>query len=111
MLFVDSTFNALQVHRNQQSSECHKLYKHHKKCYDAPNKYMGLIIDGMDKKKTLFPHFSRIPTSLKEENLIKFHLAGCLVFDGRMSPNIHNDANMTITIIHYVLTHCLDNLP
>ena len=57
MLFVDSIINALQEHRNQQSNEWKKLYKHRKKCYDAPHKYMGLIIDGMDQKKNTLATF------------------------------------------------------
>ena len=27
------------------------------------------------------------------------------------APNIHNDANITITIIHHVISHWSDNLP
>ena len=118
MLFVDSIINALQEHRNQQSNERQKLYKHRKKCYDAPHKYMGLIIDGMDQKKTLLPHFVRVPKNLKEENFIQFHLVGCMVFNGEMiprvyftAPNIHNDANLTISIIHHVITHWPGDLP
>ena len=53
MLFVDSIIKSLQEHRNQQSNERKKLYKHRKECYDASHKYMGLIIDRMDQKKTL----------------------------------------------------------
>jgi hypothetical protein len=41
-----------------------------------------------------------------------------MVFNGKMcprvyfiAPNIHNDANLTITIIHHVLTHLSRNLP
>jgi hypothetical protein len=41
-----------------------------------------------------------------------------MVFNGKMcssvyftTPNIHNDTNMTITIIHHVLTHLFGNLP
>ena len=83
MLFVDSIINSLQEHHNQQSNEQQKLYKHRKKCYDAPHKYMGLIIDGMDQKKTLLPHFVRVPKNLKEENFIEMHLVGCMVFNGR----------------------------
>jgi len=71
MLFVDSIINALQAHHNQQSSERQKLNKHHKKCYDAPHKYMGLIINGVDQgKKTLLPHFFYILKNSKEENFI-----------------------------------------
>ena len=41
-----------------------------------------------------------------------------MVFNGKMcprvyfiAPNIHNDANLTINIIHHVLTHWSGNLP
>lgn len=57
------------------------------------------------RKKMLFPHIVQVPKNLKEENLIQFHLVGCMVYNGQMSlmvyftdPNIHNDANLTITI-------------
>jgi hypothetical protein len=72
MSCVDSIVKALQEHQNQQSSEREKLYKHRKKCYDAPNKYLGMIIDGMDQKKTLLPHFVHTPKNLQEENLFSF---------------------------------------
>ena len=45
---VDSIVKVLQEHREQQTSERKKLYKHRKKCYDDLDKYLGLIIDGMD---------------------------------------------------------------
>ena len=48
MSCVDSIVKSLQEHQNQQSNERHKLYKHQKKCYDVPNKYLGMIIDDMD---------------------------------------------------------------
>ena len=54
---ADSIVKALQEHMNQQSSERKKLYKHRKKCYDAPNKYIGMIIDGMDQEKNLYHIF------------------------------------------------------
>ena len=71
ILFVDSIIKELQAHHNQQSVERQELYKHHKKCYDDPHQYLGLIIDGMDQtKKTLLPHFVHVPKNLKEENFI-----------------------------------------
>jgi hypothetical protein len=54
MSCVDSIVKALQEHQNPQSSERKKLYKHKKKCYDAPNKYLGMIIDGMDRRKHFY---------------------------------------------------------
>ena len=70
------------------------------------------------KKHTLLPHFVRVPQNLKEDNFIQFHLLGYMVFNGHMSPrvyfttpNIHNDANFTFTIIHHVITHLSGNMP
>ena len=48
----------------------------------------GFVIDGMDQKKTLFPHFVCVPKNLKEENFIQFHLVGCMVFNGEMIPSL-----------------------
>jgi len=58
------------------------LYKHGKKCYENSNKYLCLIIDGMDQKKTLLPHFVCTPKNLPEGNFIHYHLVGCMVFNG-----------------------------
>ena len=88
-----------------------KLYKHRNNCYDNTNKYLGLIIDGMDQKETLLPHFVHTPKNLQEDIFIQYHLVSCMVFNGKMlpnvyftAPNIHNDENLTITIIHDVLS-------
>ena len=72
----------------------------------------------MNQKKTLLPHFVHTPKKLQKENFIQFHLVGCMVFNRKISPrvyftapNIHNDGNMTITIIHDVCSHWGGNLP
>jgi len=79
---------------------------------------MGMIIDGVDQKKTLLPHFVRTPKNLKEYNFIQFQLVGCMVFNRTICPrvyftypNIHNDANLTFTIIYHVINHLYGNLP
>jgi hypothetical protein len=112
-----SIVKALQKHQNQQSSERQTLYKHQKKCYATPKKYLSMIIDGIEQKKTLLPHFVCTPKSL-QENFIQFHLVDCMVLMKKMCPrvyfialNIHNDANLTIAIIYHVLIHWYDNLP
>jgi hypothetical protein len=68
----------------------------------------------MNNKKTRMPHFVHTPKNSKEENFIKFHLASYIVYNGQMAlgvhfttPNIHNDANTTITTIHHVFTYSL----
>jgi hypothetical protein len=77
-----------------------------------------MIIDDIDQNKTLLPHFIHTPKHLQEDNFIQFLLVGCMVFNGKMcprafftAPNIHNDENMTITIIYHVLTHWSGNIP
>lgn len=39
------------------SSERKKYYKHQKKAEDRPDKYLSVIIDGMDQSKTHLPHW------------------------------------------------------
>ena len=79
---------------------------------------MGLIIDGMDQKKTIFPHLTHTPNNLRVENFVQFPLVVCMVFNGQMfprvyfmAPNIHNDKNLTITMIQHVLNHWSGDLP
>lgn len=100
----------LQKHREQQSKEREKLAKHRKKCFSNPDKYIGIVIDGMDQKKTRLPHWPRPPKSVEESCLVQMHVVGCLVFNGILHsrvflnyPNLHNDANLTITILQKVL--------
>ena len=64
MLCVDSIVKALQEHHEQKKSERKNLYKNQKKCYDNPNKYLVLIIDGMDQKKTIITQFVYTPKNL-----------------------------------------------
>jgi hypothetical protein len=114
----NSIIKALQEHQNQQSSERRKLYEHQKKCYDAPNKYLGLIIDGMDQNKTLLPHFFRTPKKFIGREFYSVSLGWLYGFQWEdvprvyfTAPNIHNDANPTITIIHHVLSHWSEIIP
>lgn len=100
----------LSKHRDQQSLEREKLAKHRKKCFSNPEKYMGIVIDGMDQKKTRLPHWPRPPKSIDESCLIQLHVVGCLVFNGELHsrvflnyPNLHNDGNLTITILQRVI--------
>jgi hypothetical protein len=77
MSCADSIVKTLQEHQNQQSSERQKLYKHWNKCYDAPNKYLGMIIDSMDQKKKLLPHFFHTP---KNRKIISFSFTWLVVW-------------------------------
>lgn len=109
---------ALKIYREQQSTERQKLAKHKKKCLEHKDDYLGLVIDGMDQKKTLVPHFLRAPKNLKEENFVQLHVVGALIFNGVMTskvfinlPNLHNNPNLTITVIQKILCEWQGELP
>jgi hypothetical protein len=99
----------LTKHLEQQTTERKKLSKHRKKCLANPKKYIGIVIDGMDQKKTRLPHWSRPPKSVDESCLIQLHVVGCLVFHKEIFsrvflnyPTLRNDGNLTITILQRV---------
>lgn len=109
-MLSDAGQEMLRKHRDQQSQEREKLAKHRRKCFSNPEKYMGIVIDGMDQKKTRLPHWPRPPKSIDESCLVQLHVVGCLVFNGELHsrvflnyPNLHNDGNLTVTILQRVL--------
>ena len=68
------------------------------------------MIDGMDQKKTCLPHMKRLPKDINDECLVQMHLVGCLAYNRSVGPhvfitypNVHNDPNLTVTVIHRVL--------
>lgn len=98
--------------------EREKLAKHRKKCYERPAKYIGVVMDGMDQKKTELPHFPRVPKSLDEKYFIPVHVVGMLVFNGTLQsqvflnyPNIHNDSNLTVTVLQRLISNWEGVLP
>ena len=100
----------LARHREQQAAERRKLAKHRKKALENPLKYMSVVIDGMDQKKTTLPHFLNVPKDVPDECFVKIHLVGAMVFKGSLRckvfltyPNLHGDPNLTITILNKVL--------
>ena len=83
---------------------------HRQKALQSPERYMCLIIDGMDQKKTCLPHFRRLPKDIGDECLVQMHLVGCLSHCQTIKPsvfitypNIHNDPNLTVTVMQRVL--------
>jgi hypothetical protein len=116
---TDSIVKSLQEHMNQQSSERKKLYKHRKKFYDAPDKYMSMIIDGMDQKKKHFCHIFSVHQKIYRKRIsfsftwlvVCFLMEQCIQgFTSQLQIFIMMQI-VTITIIHHVLTHWSGNLP
>ena len=109
---------SLTEHRDSQAKERMKAMHHRNKSLKFPGRYMCLMIDGMDQKKTCLPHFARLPKDIGEECLVQMHLVGCLSYHEVVKPwiyltypNVHNDPNLTITIIHRVLQSWVGPLP
>jgi hypothetical protein len=59
----------LQKHQDQQIFERQKLAKNRRKCLSHPEKYLGIVMDGMDQKKTRLPDWKKIPKSIDESSL------------------------------------------
>ena len=81
-----------------------KYEKHRRKSEKAPEKYMSLIIDGMDQGKTDIPHITSNPKALAGAYKFETHVTGVRVH-GRGTVMVvdcgqfaHN-SNMTIDIL------------
>ena len=108
----------LQDHRDAQALERKKAMHHREKSINYPTNYMCLMIDGMDQKKTCLPHLKRLPKDVNDDCLVQMHLVGCLAYNGSVKPhvfvtypNVHNDPNLTVTVIQKVLMSWGQSLP
>ena len=97
--------NLLREHRDSQALERSKSM-HHRQSFQSPERYMCMIIDGTDQKKTCLPHFQRFPKDIGDECLGQMHLVGCLSYSQTIRshvfltyPNIHNDPNLIVTVM------------
>lgn len=61
------------------SLERQKYYKHQAKAKSHPEKYMSLIIDGMDQSKTQIPHFVHASKFTASMWKLRVHLVGVIV--------------------------------
>ena len=114
----DINKSLLQDHREAQALERKKAMHHREKSLKKPEHYLCLMIDGMDQKKTCLPHLKRLPKDLNDECLVQMHLVGCLAYSGTVKPhvfitypNVHNDPNLTVTVIQRVLMNWGHPLP
>ena len=57
----------LKEHWESQALERSKAMHYRQKGLQSLERYMCLIIDGMDQKKTCLPHFRRLPTDIEDE--------------------------------------------
>ena len=97
-------------------TERQKYYKHITKARREPEKYMSVIIDGMDQQSTAVPHFVRESKSTNGAWKLLTHITGAIVH-GRGQhcfvdlKEIPHDSNLTISVLLRVLQLYAPNIP
>jgi hypothetical protein len=94
-----------QAHLRKQANQRSKYYKHKHKASINPSKYLSIIMDGMDQKKTHLPVWSRYT---KDESPMEQRLVGVMVHGKRnyaflVDATVPGGTNLMIEIIRYVL--------
>ncbi|XP_071143900.1 uncharacterized protein [Mytilus edulis] len=109
-------FHQRRQHLDKQSQERRKYYKHCAKSRKEPNKYMSIIIDGMDQQKTFIPNFMHMSKFMSGMWRLRTHLVGTIVhgvgvygfFDQFQWPH---STNLTLTILVHVFFLLKDSIP
>ena len=89
------------------SQQRKKYYHHRSKSKSNPDKYMTLIIDGMDQAKLMLPKMNRLSKAYSDAYKLKTHLTGVLdhgnnpycVVDLFQWPH---DSNLTMNVLLHV---------
>ena len=78
-------------------TERNKYYKHNIKARVNPNKYLSLIIDGMDQAKHNLPHFT---TSTKVKSMLLVHVLNIILecFQILKAPVIRSSLRKKLTL-------------
>lgn len=105
-----------QRHVEKQSSERQKYYKHIQKSKTNPEKYMSVIIDGMDQHCTALPQLHPTPKALNHTSQLNTHITGAIVHGRGQHTYIDfkeypHDSNLTINIILNILIRYKDSPP
>ncbi|KXJ05596.1 hypothetical protein AC249_AIPGENE17471, partial [Exaiptasia diaphana] len=102
--------NMRKVHLLRQMAERRNYYMHGIKARLEPNRYLSMMLDGMDQNKTRIPHFSQ--TTKIDDGLgkLKTHITGVLV-NARSTAYAYvdvceypHDPNLTINLIMSALS-------
>ena len=103
----------------RQEQNCY--YAHREKARSGPQKYLTIILDGIDQNKTNLPYLVRLPKSLQNLQQLRTHLTGALVhtrsphgkivytfFDFLQWPR---DSNLNIQVLLEILLDFKEKLP
>ncbi|XP_063964995.1 uncharacterized protein LOC129278782 [Lytechinus pictus] len=103
-------------HLTQQKTERMKYYKHAQKARQHPEKYISIIIDGMDQQSTSIPKFYRTAKSISSAWRLPSHVTGTIVHGRGQHMFVDNkeyphDSNLTANILLQVLNKYANSLP
>lgn len=110
---AQSQFSKLLIklmHINNRD-EREKYAKHRCKAEKYPEKYMSIIIDGMDQEKTNIPHILSKPKALAGSYTLDTHITGVKIHGRRSKMYIDyqqfpHDANLTAELLSKALLDC-----
>ena len=94
-----------RAHLDKQRTQREKYYKHRKKALDDPNKYLSIIMDGMDQKKT---HLPVLQWYTKDKSPLQQHLIGVKVHRKQnyvflVDSTVPGGGNLILEILRQVL--------
>ena len=97
------------------SQQRKRYYDNRQKARHEPNKYLSIIIDGMDQNKTNLPHLARKNKSACNMWVLRTHITGAIVHGRRSFAFIDehlwpHDSNLSMNILLSILSQ-LENLP
>ncbi len=115
--FLDQVSHIILTHRRERK----KYYLHREKARAQPEKYLTIIIDGMDQSKTNVPLLLKEAKSTQNLYRLRTHLSGALVhtrsphgkviyafYDIMQWPH---DSNLCIQVLSSILYDFRDKLP
>ena len=88
------------------SNERLKYHSHREKARSSPDKYLTMIVDGMDQAKTNLPNTKLISKSTSSLWRLRTHVTGVILHSSRKNIYTYidllqfpHDSNLTITVI------------
>jgi hypothetical protein len=98
----------LAKHIEEERSERQQYYAARAKAKERPDKYLSIILDSMDQRKTCIPYFLNPLKSLGTDYFMKTKVAGAIVhgFGTYLywcTPQIHHDTNLSLECLRRTL--------
>ncbi|KAL3694143.1 hypothetical protein R1sor_007794 [Riccia sorocarpa] len=114
----DEAILGLRLHRQQQGEERATGGRRRNKALSCPDEAAYIAIDGMDQNKTRLPHFTKVTKSVDGASLVGVHLVGVMIYHRTFRTkvyatykNVRSDSNLTISVIHRVVSDWEGPLP